>query len=50
MKMAEKPRRSDRYDVSGNVEAQYVDEAQTVLVNKQGIATLEALQSLRRLH
>jgi len=34
----------DRYDVSGNAEAQYVDGDQTVLVNKRGIATLEALQ------
>ena len=37
-------KRSDRYDVSGNVEAQYVDEAETVLVNKKGITELEALQ------
>ena len=34
----------DKYDVSGNVEGQYVDEAQTVLVNKPGITELEALQ------
>jgi len=34
----------DRYDVSGNVEGQYVDEGQTVLVNKHGITTLAALQ------
>ena len=36
--------RPDRYDASGNVEAQYVDEAQTVLVNKLGITDLPALQ------
>jgi cell filamentation protein len=36
------PRR-DRYDVSGNVEAEFIDEARTVLVNKLGITTLDAL-------
>lgn len=36
--------RRDRYDVAGNVEAQYVDDAQTVLVNKLGISDLAALQ------
>jgi cell filamentation protein len=39
--MTKKP---DRYDVSGNVEAEYADEAQTVLVNLRGITALEALQ------
>jgi len=40
--MAEKPKpRRDCYDVSGNVEAQYVDDAQAVLVNKKGIGQLE---------
>lgn len=34
----------DRYDVSGNIEAQYVDAEQTVLVNKLGITELEPLQ------
>ncbi len=44
--MAEEPRkRGDRYDVSGNTEAQYVDETQTVLVNKPGITRLETLQA-----
>src|SRR5580704_16469617 len=33
-----------KYDVSGNVEAQYVDEAHEVLVNKMGIADLRTLQ------
>lgn len=33
-----------RYDVSGNIEAQYVDESQAVLVNSLGITDLEALQ------
>ncbi len=40
--MAEKPKpRRDRYDVSGNVEAQCVDDAQAMLVNKKGISQLE---------
>ena len=44
--MAEKPhKRRDRYDVSGNVEAQYVDDAQTVLVNKLAISELVILQA-----
>jgi cell filamentation protein len=34
----------DRYDVTGNVEAEYVDADQTVLVNKLGISDLEQLQ------
>jgi cell filamentation protein len=34
----------DRYDVSGNVESQYVDKAQTVLANKRGITDLHTLQ------
>jgi cell filamentation protein len=34
----------DRYDVSGNVEAEYVDAGQTVLVNKKGITDLHSLQ------
>ncbi|MGD9126953.1 MAG: Fic family protein [Planctomycetia bacterium] len=43
--MENKPtKRTDRYDVSGNVEAQYVDEAETVLVNKKGITDLPTLQ------
>jgi cell filamentation protein len=40
----ESRQRSDRYDVSGNPEAQYVDEARTVLINKKGITDLETLQ------
>ncbi len=43
--MAKKPLR-DRYDVSGNVEAEYVDAEQTVLVNKLGISDLHTLQVL----
>ena len=39
-----KPKHRDRYDITGNVEAEYVDEECTVLVNKLGIADLEALQ------
>lgn len=43
--MAETPRpHRDRYDVSGNAEAEYVDAEQTVLVNKLGISDLETLQ------
>ncbi len=34
----------DRYDVSGNIEAEYVDEAQTVLVNLLGITSRDALE------
>ena len=34
----------DRYDVSGNVEAQYADAAGAVLVNKLGIADLYTIQ------
>ena len=37
------PRR-DRYDVSGNVEAQFVDAGETVLVNLAGITDLTELQ------
>ncbi len=37
-------RRPDRYDVSGNVEAEYVDAEQTVLLNKEGITKLHVLQ------
>lgn len=33
-----------RYDVKGNVEARYVDEAKTILVNKRGITDLAALE------
>jgi cell filamentation protein len=36
----------DRYDVSGNIEAEYVDADETVLVNKLGVANLEELQRL----
>jgi len=34
----------DRYEVSGNVEAQYVDGAEEVLINKKGITDLRTLQ------
>jgi cell filamentation protein len=44
--MAKAPKkRRDRYDVSGNVEAQYVDDAQTVLRNTHGITDLATLQA-----
>jgi cell filamentation protein len=36
----------DRYDVSGNVEAEYVDAEQTVLVNRLGETDLSRLQVL----
>ena len=35
-----------RYDTSGNVEAEYVDENNTVLVNKKGLTDLAPLQIL----
>lgn len=45
--MADNPRQHrDRYDVSGNVEAEYVDPDQTILVNKPGVSDLEKLQRL----
>jgi len=37
---------SDRYDASGNVEAEYVDVDRTVLVNKRGVTDLATLQHL----
>ena len=43
--MGEPPHKHrDRYDVSGNVEAEYLDDAQSVLVNKLGLQTLLELQ------
>jgi cell filamentation protein len=43
--MVDEPKKHrDRYDVSGNVEAEYVDAGNTVLVNKKGIADLRTLQ------
>lgn len=45
--MAPEPsKRRDRYDVTGNIEAEYVDTDQTVLVNKKGITALAELQAL----
>jgi len=45
--MAHEPQKHrDRYDVSGNVEAEFADEAQTVLVNKRGLTDLHQLQVL----
>lgn len=38
------PKRRDRYDISGNVEAEYIDAEQTVLGNKKGIVDLHTLQ------
>ena len=38
------PPNPNRYDVFGNVEAEYVDDAQMVLVNRLGIRDLELLQ------
>ena len=40
----EPDQRRDRYDVSGNVEAEYVDAEKTILKNKQGITDLYTLQ------
>lgn len=42
----EKPPPRSRYDVSGNIKAQFVDAAETVLVNKRGVADLATLQHL----
>jgi len=39
-------KRPDRYDVSGSVEAEYVDADRTVLVNKRGVTELATLQHL----
>src|SRR5205807_1873099 len=45
--MAPEPsKRRDRYDVTGNIEAEYIDADQTVLVNKKGITDLAQLQAL----
>jgi cell filamentation protein len=40
----EPQKRHDRYDVSGNVEGQYVDAKQTIFVNKKGVTDLPTLQ------
>jgi cell filamentation protein len=37
-------KRRDRYDVTGNIEAEYVDATKTVLVNKRSIGDLATLQ------
>ena len=43
--MEDEPKKHrDRYDTSGNVEAEYVDDDCTVLANRKGITELEALQ------
>jgi cell filamentation protein len=43
MSKKQRPHR-DRYAVSGNIEAEFVDDAKTVLTNKLGVQTLDALQ------
>ena len=43
-KEKESEQRRDRYDVTGNIEAQYVDVAETVLRNKLGITDLGKIQ------
>jgi cell filamentation protein len=44
--MANEPeKRRDRYDVSGNVETQYIDNSHTVLRNELGITDLVTLQT-----
>ena len=40
--------RRDRYDVSGNIEAEYVDAAQTVLRNKPGVKAILLLFRLSK--
>lgn len=43
--MGKKPKnRRDRYDISGNVEAEYIDAEQTVLKNRKELTTLKDLQ------
>ena len=42
----ERPASRTRYDVSGNLEGEYVDVAETVLVNKKGVTDLPAIQRL----
>lgn len=37
-------KRRDKYDVTGNIEAEYMDESETVLANKKGLTELESLQ------
>jgi cell filamentation protein len=45
--MTKSPRpHRDRFDTSGNIEAEYVDAEQTVLINKRGITSLNELQLL----
>lgn len=45
--MAPEPsKHRDRYDVTGNIEAEYVDADQAVLVNKKGITELAQLHAL----
>jgi cell filamentation protein len=45
--MADEPsKHRDRYDVTGNIEAEYVDADQTVLVNLKGITELAGLHAL----
>ena len=39
----EPKKRRDRYDISGNVEAEYIDAEQTILKNRRGLKTLEDL-------
>lgn len=41
---ADQPTHRDRYHVSGNIEAEYVDAEKLVLVNKLGISELALLQ------
>jgi cell filamentation protein len=40
----ERKQHRDRYDTSGNIEAEFADDAGMVLVNKMGITDLETLQ------
>jgi len=38
-----KKKRKNKYDVTGNIEAEFVDEAQQVLINKLGVRDLNSL-------
>lgn len=42
----ERGRHKDRYDVTGNIEAEYVDADELVLVNKRGVTDLRELHLL----
>lgn len=42
--MVKRPRKRDRYDTTGNPEAEHVDAEKTILKNRKGITTLAELE------